>query len=155
MKIRPALPEEAEAICQLLKCSITQLCEADHKNDPAILDRWAGSKTPEVIAAWIADKTSTMLVATEASTILAVGSITLEGEIALNYVSPEARFRGISRALVRALEARGAEQSNVTCFLSSTGAARQFYLSLGYTEKEAEVGMFGAVIYPMSKSILT
>jgi GNAT superfamily N-acetyltransferase len=54
-----------------------------------------------------------LLVAVERYTILAVGSVTDAGEITLNYVSPDARFRGVSRALLGALEARAIQRGNL------------------------------------------
>ena len=75
-----------------------------------------------------------MLVAVEGDTILAVGSVTDGGEITLCDVSPDARFRGISRALLGALETRAAERGNNRCTLHSTLAARRFYRAAGYTE---------------------
>jgi len=98
MQIRDATPEDAAAACDVLRRSISELCVADHRNDPAILGAWLGNKTPEVVAGWTRQKGNSLLVATEGNTILAVGSVTDAGEITLNYVAPEARFRGVSRA---------------------------------------------------------
>ena len=44
-----------------------------------------------------------------------------------NYVAPDARFRGVSRALLGALEVRAAERGNVRCTLTSTETAHRFY----------------------------
>jgi hypothetical protein len=93
MEIRDAVTEEASAICQVLRRSISELCVADHKNDPEILAEWLRNKTPELIASWIASSGGSYLVAIEGRTILGVGSVTDAGEITLNYVLPEARFR--------------------------------------------------------------
>src|SRR5262249_44572963 len=120
MEIRDAVPGDAPAACQVLRRSITELCGADHGNDPAILANWLSNKTPEIITSWIADPNQSLLVAVEGETLLAVGSVTNAGEIALNYVSPDARFRGISRALLQALEARAVARGNVRCTLVST-----------------------------------
>ena len=49
-----------------------------------------------------------MLVAIGESGVLSVGAVTDAGEITLNYVSSDARFAGVSRAMLRALEAREA-----------------------------------------------
>jgi hypothetical protein len=46
------------------------------------------------------------MVAVDGGIILAVGPVTDTGKITLNYVSPDGRFRCVSRALLRALEAR-------------------------------------------------
>ena len=99
MEIRDALPEDAPAACEVIRRSISELCGADHLNDPVILGRWLANKTPEIVASWISRPGNSVLVAVESDTILAVGSVTDTGEITLNYVSPDARFRGASRAL--------------------------------------------------------
>ena len=74
------------------------------------------------------------------------------GKINLNYVSPDARFRGVSRALLGALEARASERGNTRCTLISTETARRFYRANGYSEEGAPVGEFGTTAgYPMAK----
>ena len=153
MKIRDAIAEDAPAACQVLRRSISELCVADHKNDPTILTQWLSNKTPENVASWIAHPKTSVLVAVEGGTILAVGSVTNEGEITLNYVSPDARFRGVSRALLYALEARAIQRGNVRCTLTSTETARRFYHANGYVEDGPVAGKFGTCAsYPMSKS---
>lgn len=156
MEIRDAVVEDAPAACQVLRRSITELCVADHENDPAILTRWLSNKSPEIVASWIASPDSSVLVAVERDTILAVGSVTNAGEVTLNYVSPDARFRGVSRALLRALETRAIERGNARCTLTSTETARRFYLANGYIEDGHLPGKFGTrASYPMSKPLRT
>ena len=155
MEIRDAVAEDAPAACQVLRRSIAELCVADHRNDPTILARWLRNKTPENFASSIAKPTNSMLVAVGRGAILAVGLVTDAGEITWNYVSPEARFRGVSRAMLGALEARAAERGNVRCRLTSTETARRFYQAAGYIEDGPATGKFGMSSgYPMSK-ILT
>jgi GNAT superfamily N-acetyltransferase len=151
MVIRDAKAEDALATCQVLRRSITELCVTDHRNDPTILRRWLANKTPENVVAWIARPGNSVLVAAESDRILAVGAVTNAGKITLNYVSPDARFRGISRALLSALEARALEQGNKQCTLSSTGTARRFYQANGYVENGEPASEFGISGYPMSK----
>jgi len=154
MQIRDARLEDASAICEVLRRSITELCRADHRNDPTILARWLSNKTPETIASWIARPDNSLLLAVEDGRVLAAGSVTDAGEITLNYVSPDARFRGVSKALLRALETRAADRGNTQCTLTSTDTARRFYHANGYTEIGAPIGKFGTTSgYPMSKSL--
>ena len=76
------------------------------------------------------------------------------GEITLNYVAPEARLRGVSRALLGALEARAAERGNTSCTLTSTETAHRFYRSSGYRDDGKPAGNFGTSSgYPMSKRL--
>src|SRR6266568_3914126 len=112
MQIRDAIPADAAEACAVLRRSIIELCLADHHNDPAILARWLSNKTPEIVASWIFRPDSSLLVAVEDGMILAVGGVTDAGEITLNYVSPDARSRGMSRAMLHALEARAIERGN-------------------------------------------
>jgi GNAT superfamily N-acetyltransferase len=154
MEIRDAIPEDAPGACVVLKRSIAELCEADHKNDPAILARWLGNKTVENVLAWISEPDNSLLVAVENGDVLAVGSVTDSGTVGLNYVSPDARFRGVSRALLRALETRAFERGNSRCALTSTETARRFYLSNGYIEAGEPSKAFGTSSgYPMCKAL--
>jgi GNAT superfamily N-acetyltransferase len=155
MEIRDAVAEDAPAACQVLRRSITELCVADHANDPAILQRWLSNKTPEIVASWIASPDNSLLVAVEYGVILAVGAVTNAGEVSANYVSPDARFRGVSRALLGALEAKAIERGNVRCSLTSTETARRFYLANGYVEDAVLPGKFGTRgSYAMSKPLV-
>lgn len=86
---------------------------------------------------------------------MAVGCVTNSGEITLNYVSPGARFRGVSKALLGALEARAMEQGNESCMLKSTETARRFYLARGYIQDGPADGKFGMRSgYPMSRCLI-
>jgi GNAT superfamily N-acetyltransferase len=119
------------------------------------LNAWLANKTPEIVAGWARQKGNSLLLAVEGDAVLAVGSVTDLGEITLNYVAPDARFRGVSRALLRALEARAAERGNIRCTLTSTETAHRFYQSAGYIDDGAPTGKFGTVAsYPMSKEIV-
>jgi ribosomal protein S18 acetylase RimI-like enzyme len=154
IEIRIAVAADAPTAAEVLRRSIAELCVADHSNDPEILGRWLANKTPETVASWIARPDNSVLVAVEADTILAVGSVTDGGEITLCYVSPDARFRGVSRALLGALETSAIERGNTRCTLHSTLTARGFYRGAGYTEDGLPDGKFGARGgYPMSKPL--
>jgi Acetyltransferase (GNAT) family. len=152
--IRDALPDDAAAACDVMRRSIAELCITDHRDDPAILKGWLANKQPDIVASWIARSENSVLVAVDDGMIVAVGLITDAGEIQLNYVSPDARFRGVSRALVEAMEARAIERGNLRCHLVSTETARRFYLSAGYVEDGPPQRRFGTTSsYPMSKQL--
>ena len=156
MEIRDAVPADAPAACEVLRRSIAELCVADHRNDATILGRWLANKTPEIVASWIAQPASSMLLAVEGDAILAVGAVTDMGDITLNYVSPDARFRGVSRAMLGALEARAAARGNTRCTLLSTETAHRFYKAAGYVEDGPPQGKFGTTgSYPMAKRLAT
>ena len=154
MIIRQATPADAALICEVLRASITELCIADHNRDPEILGRWLSSKTLENVAKWADNPGRSLLVAVEDGAILAVGGVKDDGEITLNYVSPKARFRGVSAALLKALEARAVERGAVEITLLSTETAHRFYLSRGYRDMGPSLGKFGtASSHPMAKTM--
>ena len=152
MIIRDATAADAAKACEAIRASIAELCFADHNRNPEILGRWLANKTPDNVAAWTASVGSSLLVAAEGDTILAVGGVKDDGEITLNYVAPQARFRGVSAALLKALEARAVERGATEITLLSTETAHRFYLSRGYRDMAPSLGKFGtASSYPMSK----
>jgi GNAT superfamily N-acetyltransferase len=132
---------------RVLRRSISELCVADHRHDPAILARWLSNKTPADVASWIALPYNSLLVAVDYDAIVAVGSVTDAGHIAFNYVSPDARFRGVSSALLGALEARAMERGSTRC----TETVRAYYLADGYIIDGPPDRKHGAGGYPMSK----
>lgn len=152
--IRDATDDDAVQACEVLRRSIAELCAADHNNDPAILRSWLGNKTPEIFRSWRAQPGNNLLVAIDGQRVVAVGSVSDEGQITLNYVDPDARFRGVSKSMLAALEHRAASRGCVRCTLNSTETARRFYLGQGYVETGEPAGHFGTNSgYPMSKSL--
>jgi GNAT superfamily N-acetyltransferase len=137
MHIRPAQTADAAAACDVLRRSIAELCAADHGNDTQFLSRWLANKTPENVAAWISDPGNVVYVAIDAGAIVGVASMTRAGLITLNYVSPDARFKGVSKALLATLERKAADLGLTQCRLESTKTARRFYESAGYREQQA------------------
>ena len=67
---------------------------------------------------------------------MGVAAMNEAGKITLNYVLPEAQFRGVSKALVQQLEAHACALGLSECVLETTQTARRFYESLGYTRSE-------------------
>jgi GNAT superfamily N-acetyltransferase len=118
------------------------------------LNAWLSNKKPEIVAGWARQPGNSLLLATEGDAILAVGSVTDAGEITLNYIAPEARFRGVSRALLKALESRAVERGNGRCTLTSTETAHRFYRSAGYVDDGTPRSNFGTSSgYRMSKRL--
>jgi GNAT superfamily N-acetyltransferase len=153
MMIRDAVSEDAAAACEVMRRSIAELCAPDHRNDPEILRRWLSNKTPDIFKSWIRSG-NVLLVVVEGASIVAVGRVTDAGEITLNYVSPDARFRGVSTAMLDALERRARERGNRRCKLNSTETALRFYLARGYAQDGPGEGKFGTnSAYPMSKEL--
>jgi GNAT superfamily N-acetyltransferase len=154
MDVRDAQFEDAEEACLVMKRSIVELCEADHRGDRALVAAWLSNKTPDIVRGWMRRVDASYLVAIDRGAIAAVGAVTDGGEILLNYVSPDARFRGASAALLVSMEARAAERGATRCTLTSTETARRFYRARGYEEIGPPSGKFGMDSgYPMSKAL--
>jgi GNAT superfamily N-acetyltransferase len=154
MIVRKAKVEDAAEACTVLRRSIAELCGADHHGDPDILAQWLANKTPENVWAWIRAPDNFLLVAVDRGAIVGVGAITASGQVTLNYVSPDARFRGVSKALLRRLEAVAMDRGVRTCTLTSTETAHRFYASAGYREsRPAQHGHRIQTGYPMAKQL--
>lgn len=130
--VRQATLADGEGAIDTLRRSIAELCIPDHGGDARTLERWLANKTVENWARWIAQEDGIGLVAERAGRIIGVGMANLQGEIQLNYVHPEARFAGVSSALLAALEADLRACKLRDCRLESTITARPFYEGRGY-----------------------
>ena len=149
---RLAAREEAEEACHVVRRSIAELCHLDHNGDAQTIGLWVANKTAENMRRWISEHH--VFVAAEGTSLLGVAVLTSSAEIILNYVSPEARFRGVSKALVTRLEAQASELAAEIIVLQSTATARPFYLSLGYEENGAPTSSFsGTLGHPMVKRL--
>lgn len=153
MKIRKATVEDAEAAALVLRRSITDLCGRDHANDPAVLASWLANKTADKFRDWVEAEDCLCLVAADGDgAILGVGLMSRMGEIRLNYVSPDARFKGVSTALIGALQAEAMKWDVPHLTLNSTATAHRFYLARGFMDAgQPETGRLKDNIYPMTK----
>jgi GNAT superfamily N-acetyltransferase len=138
LQIRPARAADAAVASTVLRRSIVELCEADHRNDPQFLSHWLANKTPENVTAWIADAGNFVYIAVDDGGIAGVAAMTHAGLVTLNYVSPDARFKGVSKALLAALERKAAELGLAQCSLASTKTALNFYRAAGYRERPGD-----------------
>ena len=152
--IRTAIASDADAISAALIASITQLCHADHQNDPEKIAAWTLNKTPENIRRWITDGQSKICVAELNHTIAGVAGYLQTGQILLNYVTPFHRFQGVSDQLLnwieRELTALGVSQGR----LESTLTAERFYQSRGWRPSGPVTYAFGMPGQPMVKRLL-
>jgi hypothetical protein len=55
MQIREAIFDDAEEACRVLRRSIVELCELDHKGDTDALDLWLANKTPRNLRRWMTE----------------------------------------------------------------------------------------------------
>jgi GNAT superfamily N-acetyltransferase len=146
--VRNARLADAPAMSVVLIESITELCVADHHNNPEALASWLANKTPEGVATWFANPDTTLVVAEHNREIAAVGGFNTSREIMLNYVSPKHRFAGVSTALLEAMElGLGAGEAT----LNSTETARKFYKHRGWKASGDPASHRGIDGYPMRK----
>lgn len=156
MNIRDAVISDAPQMVEVMQRSISELCAADHENDPAKLKAWLANKTIETVVRWIGGEGASYLVAENDGVLLAVGGVFDTGEISLNYVSPDARFRGVSKAMLQELEHRAFRHGNLRTTLNSTITAQRFYEQSGYVVTGPSPGKFAtAGGFPMSKWLST
>jgi len=139
MQVREAAVEDAEEASRILRRSIVELCVPDHRNDPTVVEKWLSNKTPENVRSWILHPNSRVFVAVESGVIVGVGAVTDQGEVTLNYVSPDSRFKGVSKAILNRIELAALALGIGTCTLTSTATARRFYLSAGYVQERVGV----------------
>lgn len=149
--VRPARSADVPAMSRVLTASIIELCAADHGNDPAAIAAWTRNKTPEGVAAMLANPNLLIFVAEHSGMIGAVGAINRSGEVALNYVAPDMRFLGLSKALLAQLEIELKSLGFTEGRLEATATARRFYERAGWHPEGPQAT--GRVVngYPMQK----
>ncbi|WP_022711307.1 GNAT family N-acetyltransferase [Pseudochrobactrum sp. AO18b] len=154
MLIKAAIAKDAAEICTVLRRSITELCAADHQNDPQILSQWLANKTEDNLRGWIAREGQIYFVAEIDGRIAGVAAVSATDGVLLNYVSPDYQYRGVSKALMAVSEGWLKQQGQVVSRLTSTATAKQFYEKLGYLpEGDAKTGRSGIPSFPMSKAL--
>lgn len=134
LEIRIAASTDAFAACNVLRRSITECCELDHRNDAAILDAWLGNKTPQMVANWFSSPTNFSLVALDGGELVGVALLTGAGKLALCYLLPEARGKGIGKALLARMEDQACGWGVKALQLHSTLGGAPFFASQGYVE---------------------
>lgn len=153
ISIRRAEPADVPAMSRVLLASITELCSADHQGDPRRIAAWTANKSEPGVAAMLAREGFYMFVAEIDGAVMAVGAIAASGEVALNYVAPEARFRGVSKALLQRLEAELSALGFAEGRLEATATARRFYLGAGWHADGPQATGRQVNGYPMCKKL--
>ena len=149
--MRAARLEDAVKLCAVVRASIEELCSVDHQGRSDILAAWLDNKTPENVASWLSNPEVHVYVVEMDGDIVGAGGSTIGGEIVLNYVSPSARYQGVSSALLAALEDQAWRDDATEIKLDSTATARRFYQSRGYEAKGSSGEKFGLRTFPMRK----
>ncbi|NOE32201.1 MULTISPECIES: GNAT family N-acetyltransferase [unclassified Ruegeria] len=131
--LRPATVFDVFDISRVLIRSITQLCVADHSNDPDHLKEWTTNKDPETIRGWFKSG-SQIWVAEHEGRVAAVGGLFETGKITLLYVDPGHVGSGVGAALLNRLEQQLAACGCTEAHLDATRTARKFYLRHGWED---------------------
>src|SRR4051812_3231746 len=71
--VREAAPNDAEAVIDVVRRSITQLCAADHRDDPGTLATWLANKTPQNFLSWLSNPDNFCVVAWQGDRLSGVG----------------------------------------------------------------------------------
>ena len=153
MQVRPAKIGDADAAIDVVRRSTLELCEPDHKGDSATLSAWLSNKTADNMRQWI--DAHTVLVAIDDNVRIAgVAAVRPDGVVLLNYVAPEARFKGASKSLMQAIEVWASSRGLEWLTLESTATALRFYQSNGWTETRRPQPGFGVTTRnPMRKAV--
>lgn len=153
--IRRAKTIDATAACVAVRRSIAELCTDDHRGDEGTLAEWLANKTEANFEQWINSAGHIALVAERANGVIGFVLVNLEGEILLLYVSPKARFQGVSKALLGAAEREALLAGMQMLTLNSTTTARQFYRGCGFVTAGEPCKGFGvSMCYPLSKRLV-
>ena len=133
--------EDAAAAVRLLRRSIAQLCHQDHGYDNHKLGQWLYNKNEAAWQSWVSKPEILVLVAERDDELVGVSAMSRFGLILLNFVSPEARYSGVSKAMLQALEKAALDMGLESVWLNTTLTAHSFYTAQGYVP--AKGGAYG------------
>ena len=150
--VRPAAEADVPAMSEVMTASVTELCGADHHNDPDSIAQWVANRTHEGVRAMMARPGQQFFVAERQGKIAAVGAINHEGVVIFNYVSPAPIQRGEPGADARLEEALAAA-GHAEGRLVSTVTAHRFYLEGGWIDDGPPLIEGFSTSYPMRKRL--
>lgn len=132
-QVREAIPSVSAKACEVLRRSISEICSLDY-NDQSVIDEWLDNKTESNIKKWIQSVNSYSVVCTNGDLVVGFGTITLEGEVLLIYLLPEALHKGNGKLMLEAMEHRVISNGIEEIYTVSSITAKPFYERNGYTE---------------------
>ena len=155
INVREASSDDAKAVIDVVRKSITISCAIDHRNDSYTLAKWLENKTPQNFVSWLSNTDNFCVVAHLNESLSGVGLLHRGGEIRLFFVAPDAQRHGVGKAIHASLEGKAALWGLRTVHLQSTAVARQFYEALDYQSSGAAKLRFGVLqSYPYEKMLL-
>jgi GNAT superfamily N-acetyltransferase len=148
---RRATPQDATAVCRVVRDSIKHCCKEDHEGISTRLDAWLKNKTPENFVTWIERDNLYCVVAAGEAGVVGFGMASAAGELLLCYVAPSALNQGVGKAVLQAIErwARGTGMTELR--LESTKTALSFYSRNGFVACGPAVSFAGMTGHPMRK----
>jgi GNAT superfamily N-acetyltransferase len=133
LRLRSAEPGDAPAMAAVRDAAIRQLCGSDHLDNPETIAAWIGDPSPNKFIRLLQDEQARLSVALRDDTL--VGLAGFSGDlVTLNYVHPEHRFSGVSRALMEHIEQHMSADGIITARLFSTVTAHRFYQAIGWQD---------------------
>jgi GNAT superfamily N-acetyltransferase len=93
------------------------------------------------------------VVAERDGTMVGAALLGADGKIALCYLVPEARFLGLGKSMLGALEHEARKRGQTNIELSSTKTGHEFYRRNGYVDTGKVESAFGFSVAVMRKEI--
>jgi GNAT superfamily N-acetyltransferase len=152
--VRPATVADAEEVRRVLRRSITECCGEDHGNDLQKIEAWLTNKTRENVESWITAEGNYSVVVEWDGRVAGVAMLLRSGELALCYLLPEVRFRGLGKTLLATIETEARRRGLKQIELESTQTAHSFYARNGYVDCGMANVRFGSEGFPMRKLLL-
>jgi GNAT superfamily N-acetyltransferase len=153
--VRSATLVDARDACDVVRRSISQLCFADHNDDPRRLEAWLRNKTVASTEEWLASPELFNVVACDDKGVCGFGAISRDGEVLFCYVDPRVRFQRISTMMLEELERAARSWDLRSVRLTSTLTAQRFYTNRGYNVAGEAIVVFDAIKgIPMMKRLL-
>lgn len=132
IEVRHAVPDDAEALTEVTIRSILEICGVSGDYTPEQIEAWVENKTPTNFLKWMASPDLRLYAGLLDGTIAGVGMFSLDGEIELLYLVPEARGHGLGRALLSEIESEAEFLELSPLRLNATTVAVAFYERHGY-----------------------
>lgn len=133
-KVRDAVPTDSEHVCNVIRRSILEVC-APYYDDESFINDWLSNKTQENTMKWIESNNAYSVVCTRSDNRIAgFGLITLDGEILLLYLVPEALYQGNGKLMLERMEKRIIREGINEIRTTSSITAKPFYKRNGFVE---------------------
>jgi GNAT superfamily N-acetyltransferase len=133
-KVRDAIPTNSEQVCNVLRRSILEVCAPEY-DDESVINDWLSNKTQENTLKWIESNNAYSVVCTSSENkVVGFGLITLDGEILLFYLVPEALYQGNGKLMLERMEKRIISEGVNEIRTTSSITAKSFYIKNGFVE---------------------